>query len=50
MESIKKMQKGGDLTEDDVKVAEKEIQKLTDDYSGKIDKMLETKESDLLKV
>lgn len=50
METIKKMQKAGDLTEDDVKVAEKEIQKLTDDYSGKIDKMLETKEADLLKV
>lgn len=50
MEALKKEHKAGDLTEDELKVAEKDVQKLTDDYTGKIDKMLETKEAELLKV
>jgi ribosome recycling factor len=50
MESLKKEQKDGDITEDELKVAEKEVQKLTDDYTGKIDKMLEAKEAELLKI
>jgi ribosome recycling factor len=50
MDTLRKEQKDGDITEDELKVAEKDVQKLTDDYSGKIDKMLETKEAELLKV
>jgi ribosome recycling factor len=50
LDMLKKEQKDGDLSEDELKVAEKEVQKLTDQYIGKIDKMLEAKESELLKV
>jgi ribosome recycling factor len=50
LDMLKKEQKDGDLSEDELKVAEKDVQKLTDEYTGKIDKMLETKEAELLKV
>jgi ribosome recycling factor len=50
LDMLKKEQKDGDLSEDELKVAEKDVQKLTDQYIGKIDKMLEAKESELLKV
>ncbi|HEY8967183.1 MAG TPA: ribosome recycling factor, partial [Candidatus Methylacidiphilales bacterium] len=50
LDEAKKLQKDGELTEDDLKSAEKEVQKLTDQYNGEIDKMLETKEAELMKV
>lgn len=50
IDSIKKAQKDGDITEDDQKNGEKEIQNLTDQYTGKIDKDLETKEVEIMKV
>jgi ribosome recycling factor len=50
MDTLKKMQKDGDLTEDFLADAEKEVQKLTDTYIGKIDKSMESKEVELLKV
>lgn len=50
MEALKKEQKDGDLTEDGLKDGEKDVQKLTDEYVGKIDKMLEAKEAELLKI
>ena len=37
-------------TEDEVKHAEKELQKLTDDYVGKIDQHLAHKEKEILTV
>jgi len=50
MDAVKKMQKAGDLTEDQLNDAEGEIQKLTDQYVAEIDKMLEHKEAELMKV
>ncbi|NJK92056.1 MAG: ribosome recycling factor [Blastochloris sp.] len=50
MEDLRKMQKAGDLTEDNLVDAEKEVQKLTDTYIGKIDKSMESKEVELMKV
>ncbi len=50
LETVRKDQKDNKLTEDDLTLAEKEIQKLTDTYVGKIDKMLEVKEAELMKV
>ena len=50
MEHIKTETKGGGITEDQKEVAEKEVQKLTDDYIAKIDKHLETKEKEILTV
>ncbi|HRJ71845.1 MAG TPA: ribosome recycling factor [Terrimicrobiaceae bacterium] len=50
MDSAKKLQKEGDLTEDDLRSAEEEIQKLTDKYVASIDRHVETKEAELLKI
>lgn len=50
LEQIKKIQKAGDITEDDMDSGEKEIQKLHDTYIAKIDAILAQKESELLKV
>ncbi len=50
MEASKKMQKEGKLTEDELRDAEGEIQKLTDKYVADIDKHVATKEADLMKV
>ena len=48
-DEFKQMQKEG-LSEDDAKKAEAEIQKLTDDYSRKIDEIVELKEQDIMKI
>ncbi|MEM1297054.1 MAG: ribosome recycling factor [Verrucomicrobiota bacterium] len=50
MDEVKKMQKAGELTEDDLTMAEKEIQKLTDEYVGQIDTSLDHKDKELMKV
>ena len=50
MDKVKGQKKKGDLTEDDVKDLEKDIQKLTDDYCKKIDKLAEEKEKELMSV
>jgi ribosome recycling factor len=48
-EKIKKLQKEG-VSEDEVKVGEAEVQKLTDSYILKIDKHIEVKEKDIMTV
>ncbi len=50
MDDAKAMQKNGELTEDEEQAREKDIQKLTDDYIGQIDKMLEDKEKEIMTV
>ena len=50
MEQIKKEVKAGGVAEDQQEVAEKEVQKLTDQYIAKIDKHLEQKEKEILTV
>jgi len=50
METAKKMQKDGGLTEDDLKSAEAQIQKLTDKYVGDVDSQVESKEADIMRV
>ena len=50
LEAFKKLQKAGTITEDEMKRIEKEVQKLTDDAIGSIEKLLDTKEKDLLRV
>ncbi|MDB6110037.1 MAG: frr, partial [Pedosphaera sp.] len=50
MESLKKDEKEGGVTEDQVEVAEKEVQKLTDQYIAKIDAHLAIKEKEILTV
>ncbi len=50
LDEAKKLQKDGKITEDDLKDAEKEVQKITDQYNGEIDTQLATKEAELLRV
>jgi ribosome recycling factor len=50
LDEVKKSQKAGDITEDQLETAEKEVQKLTDQYVAEIEKDLVSKEADLLKV
>ncbi len=50
IENLKKEAKASSITEDEQKTTEKEIQKLTDDYIGKIDQQLAAKEKELMTV
>src|SRR2546423_4053204 len=50
MEQLKKHGHDRGTTEDDVKHAEKELQKLTDDYTTKIDQHLANKEKEIMTV
>ena len=50
METAKKMQKEGGLTEDDLKSAETQIQKLTDKFVADVDAQLTSKEGDIMKI
>lgn len=47
---LKKMEKNKELTEDQLKEAEKEVQKLTDEHIGKIDDILKHKEKEIMEV
>ena len=50
MDNLKKAQKEGAITEDDLKNFEKDVQKLTDDYGKKVDDAVVLKEADIMKV
>ncbi len=50
MDKIKAKKKANEITEDDVKEAEKEIQKLTDKYIEKIDKIGEDKDKEIMSI
>ena len=49
-EAKQEMQKDGDLAEDDARHLQDKIQKLTDDFIAQIDKSIEAKEAELMKV
>jgi ribosome recycling factor len=49
-DELKKLQKDAKLTEDELRKAETEIQKLTDQYVQKIDEVLKKKEGEILEV
>ncbi len=50
VERFKKQQKASEITEDDYKIAEKDIQKLTDDFIKELDKICEKKEKELTEI
>ena len=50
LDEAKAMQKEGTITEDELKSAEDQIQKLTDKKVAEIDKMIETKEKEVMSV
>ena len=50
IEKFKKQQKASEITEDDYKIAEKDIQKLSDDYAKEIDRICAAKEKELTEI
>lgn len=50
IEEFKKKQKDSEITEDELKVAEEEIQKITDKNVDEIDKILANKEKEIMSV
>ena len=50
VEAFKTLKKNGEITEDDLKGAEKDIQKMTDDFCKEIDVLLDKKEKELMAV
>ncbi len=50
MDSFKKAEKAAEMTEDDRKRAEEDLQKLTDKFIAKIDKTIETKTKEIMTV
>ncbi|MFP4478513.1 MAG: ribosome recycling factor [Candidatus Izemoplasmatales bacterium] len=47
---LKKMEKASEMSEDDLRYYEDEVQKLTDKYTAKIDEIAKEKEKDILHV
>ena len=50
MDMLKKMEKDGDLSQDDQKSWEGKVQKLTDDHVAKVDEMISQKEQEIMQV
>jgi ribosome recycling factor len=50
MDTLKKMEKDGDISQDEHKRFSDQIQSATDEFVGKIDEAFATKEKDILKV
>lgn len=49
-DKVKAMKKNGDMTEDDVKIFDKDIQKLTDKYIENVDSAVAVKEKEIMTV
>ncbi len=49
-DSLKKLEKDKEISEDEKKRGEDEVQKLTDKYTAEIDKMLDQKEKEIMEV
>ena len=50
IDKFKKQQKASEITEDDYKTIEKDIQKLTDDYIKEVDNIADAKEKELFEI
>lgn len=50
IEKLKAMKKAGDLTEDDLSDAEKEVQKVTDDFIKQVDNVAAEKETEIMAI
>lgn len=50
IEKFKNDQKDGEITEDELKVAESDIQKLTDTYIGKVEELTKEKEKEVMEI
>ncbi|KGX88415.1 ribosome recycling factor [Pontibacillus litoralis] len=49
-DSLKKLEKGGDITEDDLRFYQDEVQKETDQHIAKIDETAKNKEQEIMEV
>jgi ribosome recycling factor len=49
-DEFKKMESNGDITEDDLKHSQKEVQEITDEFINKIKTILEHKEKEIMEV
>jgi ribosome recycling factor len=49
-EELKKLQKDAKLTEDELRKAEQETQKITDQFVHKIDEIIKKKEQEIMEV
>ena len=49
-DELKRLQKGGEISEDELRRAEAENQKLTDNYIHKVDDLLKKKEEEILEI
>jgi ribosome recycling factor len=49
-DTLKKFEKDKDISEDDLKRGEKEVQDVTDDYVARIDQVIAEKEKDLMEI
>ncbi|MEK6601692.1 MAG: ribosome recycling factor [Candidatus Binatota bacterium] len=50
IEKLKEIAKKKEITEDDLKHSQDRVQKITDDFIGRIDKVLKTKEDEIMEV
>lgn len=50
IDEYKKMQKNSEITEDDLKSNEEDIQKITDKFTSSVDKKLEEKEKEIMEI
>ncbi len=50
IDKLKEIQKGKEITEDDLKQGQEQVQKLTDEFIGRVDKVLKTKEDEIMEV
>lgn len=49
-DQIKKLKKNSEITEDEQKMGENEIQKITDEYVKKVDNMIKEKEKEIMEI
>jgi len=50
IDAVKKLEKNGEITEDELKKLEEEVQKITDKAVGEIDKIVELKNKDIMSI
>ncbi|MCY7441392.1 MULTISPECIES: ribosome recycling factor [Bacillus amyloliquefaciens group] len=49
-DDLKKLEKNGDITEDELRASSEDVQKLTDEYVSKIDSVTQDKEKEIMEV
>jgi len=50
IDKLKELQKGKEITEDDLKKGQERVQKMTEEFIGRVDKVLKTKEDEIMEI